>query len=178
MENYPVSFTFQSFPALNLEMLWFHKRTILVGFSSRRNSTASGGAKWDLLNAQCPYKTGSSQPAELKPGYWYWLRISSASFTLQSWLASEFFQCYFWAMCCYSKQHPRGAFHVCHVGNMAAFQDEPIQLRLPFPGPNWWTTTPVFLRSPQRGNQSIVAWIWHKSQSQGINSEVLDRMIS
>lgn len=106
MENYPDSFTFQSFPALNLEMLWFHKRTIHVGFSSRRNSTASGGAKWDLLNAQCPYKTGSSQPAELKPGYWYWLRISSASSTLQSWLASEFFQCYFWAMCCYSSSTP------------------------------------------------------------------------
>lgn len=42
------------------------------------------------------------------------------------------------------QQHPRGAVHVCHVGDMAAFQDEPIQLRLPFPGPNWWSKTPVF----------------------------------
>lgn len=42
-----------------------------------------------MLNA--PYKTETSQPTELKPGYWYWLRISSASSTLQFWLASQFF---------------------------------------------------------------------------------------
>lgn len=159
-------------------MLWFHKRTVHVGFTSRRNSTASGRAKWDLLNAQCLYKTGSSQPAELKPGYWYWLRISSASSTLQSDSPVSFFSVLHLSHVLLQQQHPRGALHVCHVGNMAAFQDEPIQLRLPFPEPNWWTTTPVFHRSPRRGNQSIVAWIWHKSQCQGINSEVLDRMIS
>lgn len=65
MENYPESFTFQALAALNLEML----TNVPSSFTSRRNSPASGGAKRDLLNAGCPYKTETSQPTALKPGY-------------------------------------------------------------------------------------------------------------
>lgn len=151
MESYQDSSTFQPFSAQNLEMLWFCKRAVHVGFTSGTNSPASDAAKRDLVNAQCHYKTRTVQLSEPKPQYWYWLRISSASFTLLLWLSSQFFTATFLHVLL-QQQPPRGAHHVCHVGDMAAFQDEPIQLRLPFPGPNQWTTTPVFHRSLHREN--------------------------
>lgn len=177
MENYPDSFTFQSFSALNLEMLWFHKRAVHVGFTSRRNSPASGGAKTDLLNAQCPCKTATSQPAELMPGYWYWLRISSASSTLLFWLASQFFNATFEPCDATAAAPPRSRPRLsCWRYGCVSRRANSAEAAFS------WTklmehdsSVPLF--SPQ-GNHSVVAWIWQKSQCQVISSKVLDRRIS
>lgn len=156
METYWDSPRFQWSPALNPETLWFHKRAAHVG--SRSNSPPSSGAKRDLLHAQYPYKTRSSPPSDYKPQYWYWLVL-----VLHPLFWRSGFHRYFLSHVMLQQPPPPwGA--LCHVGDMAAFQEEPIQLRLPFPGPNRWTTTPVFHRSLQREKQPIASWFWHKSQ--------------
>lgn len=87
-----------------------------------------------FLMPDAPYKTETSQPAELKPGYWYWLLLVLHPLLYSSDSTVSFSPLLLSRVMLQQQQHLQGALHVCHVGNMA--QDKPIQLSLPFPGPN------------------------------------------